>query len=502
MRSTHTLSRLATTVGLALMATACTSSAYSDERPAPTTVAPVDTAASPATEPTTEPATTEPATTEPETTEPTGPPVPLATGNLTGSLPDGATWVIDVPADWNGTALLYSHGLVPPGEPNPAVDAPDPVTSSYLLDHGYALVGSSYASTGFAVEDALTDQLAVLDVFAEQVGTPTSTIAWGSSLGGMVTASLLEQHPDRFDGGASLCGVLGGSVELWNSYLDVLYTVATLIAPDAATQLVNVADPSATIDLVRGSLFAAQQTPEGRARIALAASVGDIVGWAGAGNPRPAADDAAAQEQAQFDNLETVVLFGLALRADMEARAGGNPSSNVGVDYAEVLAESAGADEVAALYQQAGLDLEADLAALAAAPRISADSGALAYVTEFATFTGALQDPLVTLHNNGDQLVAVGNERDYRDAVESAGASALLSQMFVERAGHCIFTPAETLTALDTLLSPIDHPEAPIALDAASLNARASGLGPDLNVHFEDDPNVPLPTDPAFADAS
>ena len=59
---------------------------------------------------------------------------------------------------------------------------------------------------------------------------------------------------------------------------------------------------------------------------------------------------------------------------------------------------------------------------------------------------------------------------DYRDAVDRAGASALLSQTFVERAGHCIFTPAETVTALNLLLSRIDDPEAPIALDAASLN--------------------------------
>jgi hypothetical protein len=46
--------------------------------------------------------------------------------------------VIRVPDDWNGTLLLYSHGLVPPGQENPAVDAPDPVTGGALLDDGFA----------------------------------------------------------------------------------------------------------------------------------------------------------------------------------------------------------------------------------------------------------------------------------------------------------------------------------------------------------------------------
>jgi len=28
-----------------------------------------------------------------------------------GSLPDGATYLIEVPSPWNGTLLLYSHAL-------------------------------------------------------------------------------------------------------------------------------------------------------------------------------------------------------------------------------------------------------------------------------------------------------------------------------------------------------------------------------------------------------
>ena len=31
---------------------------------------------------------------------------------ITGFLSDGATYLIEVPSDWNGTLFLYSHGYV------------------------------------------------------------------------------------------------------------------------------------------------------------------------------------------------------------------------------------------------------------------------------------------------------------------------------------------------------------------------------------------------------
>src|ERR1700694_5585305 len=64
---------------------------------------------------------------------------------------DGAAFKIEIPANWGGTLVLYSHGYVPPGEPNPAKDAGDPITGQFLLMHGFALAGSAYKSTGWAV---------------------------------------------------------------------------------------------------------------------------------------------------------------------------------------------------------------------------------------------------------------------------------------------------------------------------------------------------------------
>jgi opacity protein-like surface antigen len=99
--------------------------------------------------------------------------------SLTGSLADGATYLIQCPGGaWNGTLFLYSHGYVTPGSANPAQDAGDPVTASWLLSHGYALAGSSYASTGWAIQQALPDQVGTLDAFDQAYRTPGRTIAW------------------------------------------------------------------------------------------------------------------------------------------------------------------------------------------------------------------------------------------------------------------------------------------------------------------------------------
>ena len=41
-------------------------------------------------------------------------------------------------------------------------------------------------TSGWAVQDALHDQIALLDYFNKTYGEPERTIAWGHSLGGMI----------------------------------------------------------------------------------------------------------------------------------------------------------------------------------------------------------------------------------------------------------------------------------------------------------------------------
>jgi pimeloyl-ACP methyl ester carboxylesterase len=413
---------------------------------------------------------------------PSSPACAAAARTLTGTLSDGATYKIQVPANWNCTLFLYSHGYVVPGSKNPAADVGDPVTGAWLLSHGYALAGSSYATTGWAIQQALPDQINTLNVFDEQVGTPAQTIAWGHSLGGIITAGLIQDYPGRFGAALPMCGVLAGGVATWNAGLDGAFAFQQLIDP--SVQIVNITKPTANLAAAEQAATAAQQTAQGRARLALAAALGDVPGWLTPLSPEPAADDFAAQESNQY-LWETQVdfPFGFALRAELEARAGGNPSWNTGVNYYRQLARSADHREVLALYRAAGLSLSGDLATLERAPRVSADQSAVGYLAQNVSFNGHLSMPVLTMHTTGDGLVVPENEQAYASVVQRAGDSRLLRQIFVSRAGHCAFTPAETISAVQALLRRLatgrwDNE----ALDPGSLNAAAAGLGPADNI--------------------
>ena len=132
-----------------------------------------------------------------------------------------------------------------PGSANPAEDVGDPVTGGWLLSHGYALAGSSYATTGWAIQQALPDQINTLDVFDQTYATPSRTIAWGHSLGGIITAGLIQRYPDRFTAALPMCGVLSGGVATWNTALDSSFGFQQLLDP--SVQVVNITDPTANL---------------------------------------------------------------------------------------------------------------------------------------------------------------------------------------------------------------------------------------------------------------
>jgi len=414
---------------------------------------------------------------------------------VNGTLADGATYLIQCPPGaWNKTLYLYSHGYVTPGSANLAQDVGDPATAAWMLGHGYALAGSSYASTGWAIAQALPDQIDTLNAFDSQYGKPRTTVAWGHSLGGIITAGLLQDYPKRFDAALPMCGVLSGGVATWNTALDAEFAFQKLIDP--SVQVVNITDPTANLRAAEAAGAQAQQTAAGRARLALVSALGDTPGWFDSSQPEPAATDYAAQEANQFMwGSQVTFPFAFAFRAELEGRAGGNPSWNTGVNYFSDLAKSADFKEVVALYQAAGLSLTKDLLALNGAPRVKANPNAEAYLTKNISFNGSISVPVLTMHTTGDGLVVPENEQAYRSAVDRAGRASLLRQVFVHRAGHCAFTPAETVTAVQTLENRLATGRWPLPSPTA-MNAQAAALGPQLNIFSSGGKLVP--TDPAF----
>jgi pimeloyl-ACP methyl ester carboxylesterase len=428
---------------------------------------------------------------------------------VTGKFADGATYLMQCPAGkWNGTLLLYSHGYVVPGASNPAEDVSDPITANWMLNNGFAMAGSSYATTGWAIQQALPDQVSTLAAFKAKYGKPHQTIAWGDSLGGIITAGLVQDYPKLFTAALPMCGVLSGGVATWNIALDAETVFQQLVPGGKALQLVNITNPAANLKLAEKLIVAAQKTKVGKARLALAAALADTPGWFTPQSKQPAFNDWLAKEANQYEWFTQIDLpFVFDFRANLEADAGGNPSWTTGVNFAQQLKMSADYHEVVALYKRAGLSLSGDLKTLAKAPRISADPKAVAYLAKNISFNGDISMPVLSVHTTGDGLVVPENEQAYKTVVDRAGNGALLRQIFVHRAGHCAFSPADTITALKVLLNRVKTGKWDAkALTKAGLNAAAKALGASYNVFTAQNGKCPVgkpvfgicPAPPAF----
>ncbi|MET7479743.1 alpha/beta hydrolase [Streptomyces sp. NPDC005648] len=415
--------------------------------------------------------TTLPSAAEPDT---------AVSGHLTGTLADGATWIADVPEQWNGTLLIFSHGF----GPTVAQDAPSAAVRTQLLAQGYAMAGSSYDPHGsmWALNSAERDQFATVDAVTAKIGTPHRTLAIGQSMGGLVNAQLARDGAGRIDGALGQCGLVAGGTDLDNYQLDAEYTIARLFLPEQDVKLIHFGtsdEAAATAKKLTDAVTAAQATPQGRARVALAAAFLNLPAWS-PGKAKPAPTDWAGQEAQQYDWFaQGILTFVEGGRYAIEQSAGGNNSWNKGVDYGRLLAGSEHAPQVRALYRAAGLDLRADLKSLTEGASITADPAAVRTAQRTSSAGQGLGVPLLDIHTTADNLVPVQQENRFAARVRAAGDGALLRQAFVDRQGHCAFTTAETVAALHALEHRVETGRWDDVATPAALQKSATALGLD-----------------------
>ena len=189
-------------------------------------------------------------------------------GALSGSLGDSA-YTIKMPANFNGTVLLYSHGYrvatpiparlaVPLGldkgyykaVSNPAFTAsfgsdaaylasgeaqvaPNDTVAQSLLAQGYALAGAGYAKQGWASAEGVEAGENLIKLINSGAIPKTKKImVWGDSLGGLISQTIAERNPGKVAGSLPSCGVMAGPVQAYSSAMSVLFTWKTLIAPN------------------------------------------------------------------------------------------------------------------------------------------------------------------------------------------------------------------------------------------------------------------------------
>jgi hypothetical protein len=409
--------------------------------------------------------------------EPASPAATTLTGILREGLPGETPFTVLRPAAWNGTLVLDLDFLT----------GWRPAQRQWFLDRGYAIGGTRRTQNESAYDfDANVENF--LDIrrrFAAGHREPARTIAHGVSRGGFAARAAVERHPDVFDAALVFSGAGHGTVGYMLAKLDAEWTLKTLLAPDASFPLVNLPRPSDGApdeDPIEALATMAKDTPEGRARLVLAAAFNQAPPWSLAGSPKPAADDL----EAQADHL--VASFGSSRRNrwQVEALAGGNVSWNHDVDYRAMLERSGLLPIVRAAYDRAGLDLGADLDRLARAPRIAADPAAVRIAERNMGYTGKVSGPILSLKTVGDPADPPSSDTAYTQVLRAAGTDRLLRNVYIDRPGHATMSVLERVVAFVTLMRRLEtgrwdgnEAEMPTRMNALAreLSPAGGGLG-------------------------
>jgi hypothetical protein len=144
-----------------------------------------------------------------------------AVRDLSGQTPGGAYYRIVAPDDWRAgdPLVLYQHGFdFDPPAPNPSLG---PLLEVQLAQ-GYAVAASSFSQRGWALFRALDDNAELLEVFTRALGAPGEIVAFGGSMGGLVSLKLAEdpRFADRTSSVFAICPAAAGT-EAWDFAFDL-----------------------------------------------------------------------------------------------------------------------------------------------------------------------------------------------------------------------------------------------------------------------------------------
>ncbi len=350
-----------------------------------------------------------------------------------GQTESGAFYRFAVPDGWTAAdgLAIWNHGFsFSPIEQNddlgPLVDI--------QLEQGYAVAASSYSVPGWATFNTVQDVRQMVTEFTEQFAKPESIIVTGGSLGGIVTAQVVEQAGlDNVDGALSACGVTLGS-RVWEAALDVRLIYEQVCAGVPGAQIGGAATGL-------GEWVPPEVTENENFETLLASILGlQINACTGIAFPAALRDP---KDQERLDRIleltglpnedffVTVMAYATFMLADLtfdpKKLDGGIGVGNIGVDY--------GDDEVNASIR-----------------RVQADPVAQHWLKHQYLPTGRVGDTKVlAIHTDKDGLVIVQNMRDWAAQLP---ADQISTAVVVEDvASHCGFSDAELLGSWESLRS-------------------------------------------------
>lgn len=317
---------------------------------------------------------------------------------------NGAQFLIEMPATWNGTLYVYCHGYA--GSPG-RFSAEKPSGLAVLTQSGAAVIQSGYASGGWAIEEAVNDTQSLVRHFIAKHGKPKQTYVLGHSMGGFLTMLLVEQYPTMYDGGLALCGPLSAALDFMTQHTFDYRVVFDyffpnqLPPPDAVPANWSGGMP----ETVRILALLEQNEPKSA----------ELRRFTGIKNNK---------------ELAGTLVFFTAILQELQKRTGGNPFSNQSTIYQGVSDDNALNDGVR---------------------RYQSNPRAAEYMHRFYTPHGRLTRPLLAIHTTYDPLIPAAVPNSYATLAARAGSGHLFLQRYVKADGHCTIPPAEIVGGLAAL---------------------------------------------------
>ena len=382
----------------------------------------------------------------------------------TGATSDAAPYMMIVPANFNGTVYLWSHGYrpnvpVPQGIPGyggyTVTNTPEPVPGGSaaiygpLLAKGYAVMGSGFARQGWNADSAIKTNVELIGAFKKHFTKTKKVVAWGGSLGGFITQAMAEQYPNLVSAAAPLC-MASDITPLMTMAGDALWGMKTFFDPtikggnysagaagyaEAMGDLVKVftaigslqaafaANPSTPAWPATSKVPDAVKAIPSRSALVLVALMSGIPlqsahfdsTSAPAGLPASSALSFQLAINPAFAALENVAnAAALAVLAthDLELQAGGAIFDNTATDYSARVAE----DQFAWSSALSGVSgTQGLLSVLAASPRAKADPAAVAKLKTLASHSGKVEIPTVLFTGTADPVTVAGNQQSVVD---------------------------------------------------------------------------------------
>jgi fermentation-respiration switch protein FrsA (DUF1100 family) len=360
--------------------------------------------------------------------------VDMSTTSRWAGVLGGASYRIEVPADWNGKLVMYAHGYAGTGE---QLGVSNPSIRRHLIQNGYAWAASSYSKNYYDVRAGVEDTNALALEFnkiaaanSRPLTAPTRIYITGHSMGGHITAAAIEDeayatanHKVRYHGAVPMCGVVGDT-ELFNQFAAMQVTAQAIAGqPDYPTD--QWADIQADVTNALFTKFPSQPTAAGMAYLSVVKNI--------TGGERP------------------MFAQGIAFGGSFPSAYGtfGSDGTVTGILNENVL------DTTAYTYVIDG-DPAASTALNAAVQKITptADANRLRRdgLRWIPQVNGEFKIPVVSIHTLGDLFVPFSMEQTYAKRTAAKGNSHWLVQRAIRGASHCDFTTAEQVEAFEAMI--------------------------------------------------